>query len=99
MKQQERRSEIGAYRRQEYLPHIITIKALSIRDSAVQMGDNSHRAPWLGRRPRTVAATRGPHTLATVTVWTTALSTTTTTRSAPSLSFRICNKLMSPILY
>ena len=61
----------------------MTIKALSIRDSAELVGQNSQTAPTLGRRPSPVAASRGPPTLTTVTVCTPAIRTASTTRSAP----------------
>ena len=54
----------------------------------MEMGHNSQRAPTLCRRPSTVVAARGTPTLATVTVWATAIRVTAA-RSALSLSFDI----------
>ena len=70
IQQQEQRLEIGAYRQQEYLPHIIITKELLTRDSAVQMGLNSQTAPRLGRRPSTTSTTtaRGSQALQVATV-------------------------------
>ena len=82
IRQRERRLEIGAYRRQEYLPHIIITKALSIRVSAVREEQNSQPVPTLGRRPRSAPPAHGTLSLALVMAWVAKSPKLAKTRSA-----------------